>query len=162
MYDVDAISDMKRFNWTEWVIPGTASLLVHAGLVVSVLALYSNRIGTADIIKAQVLDIADSNSPREPLKPLSDRHGTREISNQEMVERLNLPMGLPRDLRCSVAIAVARDGRVLEAVVTRSTGNLKFDQSIVEAVYKSSPFPKPLADQPQAGVYRFELRLGEN
>lgn len=151
----------NSFDWTEWLVPGAISLLAHVGLVVFAVALHASWKGSADIIKAEVLDIADSNSLKKAADPVLDKRATREVSNQEMVERLNLPMGLPRNMKCSVVVAVARDGQVLEAIMTESTGNPEFDRSIVEAVYKSSPFPKPSADQLQAGVYRFELHLGE-
>lgn len=114
-----------------------------------------------DIIKAEALDIADSNHPIEKRELAGKERASHEVSNQELVQRLNLPMGLPRNLRCSVEVTVGPDGRVLDATVTHSTGNDKFDRSIVDAVYRSSPFPKPFADQLQSGVYRFELHVGE-
>ncbi|WP_298357160.1 energy transducer TonB [Rhodoblastus sp.] len=114
-----------------------------------------------DIIKAEALDIADSNHPIEKRELAGKERASHEVSNQELVQRLNLPMGLPRNLRCSVEVTVDANGKVLDAVVTRGTGNDKFDQSIVEAVYRSSPFPKPSADQLRSGVYRFELHIGE-
>ncbi len=114
-----------------------------------------------DIIKAEALDIADSNHPIEKRERAGKERASHEVSNEELVHRLNLPMGLPRNLRCSVAVTVGPSGEVLDAVVTRGAGNEKFDRSIVEAVYRSSPFPKPSADQLRSGVYRFELHVGE-
>jgi TonB family protein len=149
-------------GWIQWILPGAASLLVHTGLALTALALHVTWSSGANVIEAQVLDIADSNSPKSPPKPIYDKLAAHEVSNQEMVERLNLPMGFPRDLKCSLAVAVAYDGEVLEAIVTRSSGSPQFDRSIIEAVFKSSPFPRPSADQLQAGIYRFELKLGED
>lgn len=146
---------------SEWLVPGAISLLIHAGIVVLALALHANWNRGTDIIDAEALDIADSNSVKQVANKPPEKRGAREVSNQEMVERLSLPMGLPRNLKCSIAVTVARDGRVLEATMTQSTGNREFDRSIVDAVFKSSPFPKPSGDQLEAGVYRFELRLGE-
>jgi TonB family protein len=146
---------------SKWLIPGAISLLIHAGIVVLAFALHANWNRETGIIDAEALDIADSNSLKQVANRPLEKSGAREISNQEMVERLSLPMGLPRNLKCSIAVTVARDGQVLEATMTQSTGNRDFDRSIVEAVFKSSPFPKPSGDQLEAGVYRFELRLGE-
>lgn len=161
MRTADPHDEAKSRDWFDWVIPGAISILVHLGLVASIFASAPSLLGAGDIIKAELLDIADSNSLRKKLDATGKEAATHEVSNEEMVQRLNLPLGLPRNLRCSVAVTVARDGEVLEVVVTRSTGDPKFDRSIVEAVFKSSPFPKPSADDLQAGVYRFELRIGE-
>jgi TonB family protein len=149
-------------GWIQWMLPGAASLLAHTGLALTALAVHVTWHSGANLIEAQVLDIADSNSPKSPPNLIYDNHAAHAVSNQEMVERLNLPMGFPRDLKCSVAVAVAYDGKVVEAMVTRSSGNLQFDRSIIAAVFKSSPFPRPSADQLEAGIYRFELKLGED
>jgi TonB family protein len=160
MTAADADGETKSFDRTEWLVPGTISLLAHVGLL-AFLALHTGGKSGLDVIKAEALDISDSNSLKSISELTSKSGETREVSNQEMLERLSLPMGLPRNLKCSVAVVVAGDGRVLEAVVTRSTGSPNFDRSVVEAVYKASPFPRPSMDQLVAGIYRFELRLGE-
>ena len=157
----DADHETRGRRRSEWLIPGTVSLLVHAGIVALAFALHANWNRETGMIDAEALDIADSNSLKQVADKPLEKTGTREVSNQEMMERLSLPMGLPRNLKCSIAVTVARDGRVLEATMTQSTGNREFDRSIVEAVFKSSPFPKPSGDQLESGVYRFELRLGE-
>ena len=135
MHVADADHQMDRF-YAGWLAPIATSLAGHLGLLILVLAFHASWDGGSGIINAEALDIADSNSVKKAATTVVEKRGTREISNQEMVERLTLPMGLPRSLKCSLAVTVAQDGQVLEAVVTQSTGNPEFDRSIVEAVYK--------------------------
>lgn len=154
--------NQRQNIWNVWLLPCVASLALHASLGVPLIALHSNWGIRSDIIDAKVLDIADSNSPKAQAKRPADKDATREISNREMIQRLNLPMGFPKDLRCSVSVLVAQDGKVLEATVTQTSGNGDFDHSIIEAIFKSSPFPKPPPEELKAGVYRFQLKFGGN
>lgn len=160
MRDADSNALPRPAQWTGWAAPAAISFLAHFALVAVVIFWGHGWMAAGDIIKAEALDIADSNHPIEKREFAGKERASHEVSNEELVQRLNLPMGLPRNLRCSVAVTVGPNGKVLDAVVTHSTGNEKFDQSIVESVYLSSPFPKPSADQLQSGVYRFELHIG--
>lgn len=152
--------NQRQSVWREWLLPCIASLALHASFGAPLVTLFSTWGNQAEAIDAKVLDIADSNSPKPPAKRSEDKNSAREVSNQEMIQRLNLPMGFPKDLKCSVSVLVAEDGKVLEATVTQTSGNDDFDHSIVEAIFKSSPFPRPPPEELGGGVYRFQLRFG--
>lgn len=152
--------NQRQNTWNDWLLPCVASLALHASFGTPLIALHFNWGNRSDIIDAKVLDIADSNSPKGPAKHPADKDAIREISNREMVQRLNLPMGFPKDLRCSVSVLVTKDGTVLEATVTQTSGNGDFDHAIIDAIFKSSPFPKPPPEELEAGVYRVQLKFG--
>lgn len=56
------------------------------------------------------------------------------------------PANTPKDLKCSMEVVLQRDGVVLEAKMTGSSGNKDFDIAMDNAVRNSSPWPVP-ADQ---------------
>lgn len=153
--------NQRQNTWNYWLAPCVASLVLHASLGALLTGLYANWGNRADVIDAKVLDIADSNSSKGPAKRPADKDAIREVSNSEMIRRLNLPMGFPRDLRCSVSVLVARDGKVLEATVIQTSGNGDFDHAIIDAIFRSSPFPKPRTEELEGGAYRFQLKFGE-
>jgi TonB family protein len=152
--------NQRQNSWSDWLLPCVASLALHASFAAPLIALHFNWGNRPDVIDAKLLDIADSNSAKGPANRPADKDAIREISNKEMVQRLNLPMGFPRDLRCSVWVLVARDGKVLEATVSQTSGNANFDHAIIDAIFKSSPFPRPPAEELEDGVYRFQLKFG--
>ncbi|HBG47193.1 MAG TPA: cell envelope integrity protein TolA [Deltaproteobacteria bacterium] len=52
------------------------------------------------------------------------------------------PPGLKdRSISVIVSIRIARSGKILEAAVEKSSGNQAFDESLLSAVWKASPFP---------------------
>jgi colicin import membrane protein len=53
------------------------------------------------------------------------------------------PAGTPKGLTCSVRVEQIPGGEVVSAVVTSSCGSVALDRSVIEAVYRSSPLPKP-------------------
>jgi TonB family protein len=160
MRDADLMDNPPSAGWIKWPLPAAISFLAHLSLVAAIFLSGRQWMAANEIIKAQAIDIADSNHPPEHREIAQKEQETQEVSNDQMVQRLNLPMGLPENMRCSVAVTVDPQGKVLNATVTQGTGDEKLDLSIVQAVYRSSPFPKPTSDQLQAGVYRFELHIG--
>ncbi len=155
------MDNLRSAGWTKWPLPATISFLAHLSLVAAIFLSGRQWMAANEIIKAQAVDIADSNHPPEQREIAGKEPDTHEVSNEQLVQRLNLPMGLPENMRCSVAVTVDPQGKVLDASVTQGTGDEKLDLSIVQAVYRSSPFPKPTSDQLQSGVYRFKLHIGE-
>lgn len=53
------------------------------------------------------------------------------------------PAGTQTKLKCSVRVEQIPGGEVISAVVTSSCGSVALDRSVVEAVYRASPLPKP-------------------
>jgi colicin import membrane protein len=51
--------------------------------------------------------------------------------------------GLPSQLYCKVEINLLPNGEVVNAKIVQSSGNPSFDNSVLNAVYKSSPMPLP-------------------
>ncbi len=161
MRDADSTDKSKPLHWIKWAAPAAISFLAHLSLVAAIFLSGRQWMAANEIIKAQAIDIADSNHPPEQREIAGKEPETHELSNEQLVQRLNLPMGLPENMRCSVAVTVDPQGKVLDASVMQGTGDEKLDLSIVQAVYRSSPFPKPTSDQLRSGVYRFELHIGE-
>ena len=58
------------------------------------------------------------------------------------------PPGLPPALRCQVRIELLPNGEIITVKIIKSSGNPSFDNSVENAVYKSSPLPLP--DDPKA------------
>ena len=50
-----------------------------------------------------------------------------------------------KDMSVIVSIKIARDGRLMKAWIEKSSGNRRFDSSLMNAVEKAAPFP-PLPD----------------
>lgn len=61
-----------------------------------------------------------------------------------------LPPGITANLNCEVQVTVNARGDVMGAKVTRSSGSAIFDDSIVRAIYKSSPLPINREDAPES------------
>ncbi len=53
------------------------------------------------------------------------------------------PLGTRKGLKCTVFVRVAPGGEVLEARIVRSSGDVAFDRSVENAVYKAVPLPVP-------------------
>jgi len=60
-----------------------------------------------------------------------------------VTEQWTRPPGSPTGLNAQVQIRLAPDGSVLDAQVTRSSGNAAFDRSAEVAVRRASPLPVP-------------------
>ena len=61
----------------------------------------------------------------------------------------------------TVKVTVRRDGTVVSAVVTKSSGNTAFDRSVrsaLNAVSRVQPFPSKMKDSEQEFTWRFERR----
>ncbi|RKZ36615.1 MAG: cell envelope integrity protein TolA [Gammaproteobacteria bacterium] len=54
-----------------------------------------------------------------------------------------VPIGVPSNLKCTVRVEQIPGGEVIRVVVTKSSGNVAFDRSVENAVYRSTPLPKP-------------------
>jgi TonB family protein len=53
------------------------------------------------------------------------------------------PAGAPADVKCRVRVKKFPDGEVITAELINSCGSTVLDESVIDAVYQSSPFPKP-------------------
>jgi colicin import membrane protein len=54
------------------------------------------------------------------------------------------PKSGSKGLRCTIQVELAEGGEVTLAKVVRSSGNVKFDRSVLAAVRKASPLPVPV------------------
>jgi TonB family protein len=52
-----------------------------------------------------------------------------------------LPPGISRGLSCDVRITLSANGEVVNTEIVRKSGNNVFDDSVIRAIYKSSPMP---------------------
>lgn len=66
-----------------------------------------------------------------------------ELVRQRVSRNWRSPPGAAKGLKCTVRVHVAPGGEVLGAVVVRSSGNMAFDRSVENAVYKAVPLPVP-------------------
>jgi colicin import membrane protein len=78
----------------------------------------------------------------------ADARVTREVDRyielvRQRVSRVWSRPGTRKGLRCTVFVRVAPGGEVLEARITRSSGDVAFDRSVENAVYKAVPLPVP-------------------
>lgn len=53
------------------------------------------------------------------------------------------PAGAPADVTCRVRVKKFPDGEVITAELINSCGSTVLDESVIDAVYRSSPFPRP-------------------
>lgn len=67
----------------------------------------------------------------------------REVIRQKVSRNWVRPVGVKRNLECTVLVRLVSGGDVLEAKIVRSSGQPVFDRSVVNAVYKASPLPVP-------------------
>lgn len=54
-----------------------------------------------------------------------------------------LPPGAPPDFSCPVSMQLLPDGTVTNAKIAKSCGSAPLDRAVEDAVYRSSPLPKP-------------------
>ncbi|MGQ0618789.1 MAG: cell envelope integrity protein TolA [Panacagrimonas sp.] len=66
-----------------------------------------------------------------------------QLLNEHIRTRWLRPPGLPPGLRCKVRIEILPNGEVISVKIVQSSGNPSFDNSVENAVYKSSPLPLP-------------------
>lgn len=67
----------------------------------------------------------------------------REVIRQKVSRNWVRPVGVKKNLECTVLVRLVPGGDVLEAKIVRSSGHPVFDRSVVNAVYKASPLPVP-------------------
>lgn len=53
------------------------------------------------------------------------------------------PSGAPANVKCRVRVNKFPDGEVITAELINSCGSRALDESVIDAVYRASPFPKP-------------------
>ncbi len=66
-----------------------------------------------------------------------------------------LPPGVPKGLKSTVLVGQIPGGEVISVVIKESSGNVVFDRSVVQAVYRSSPLPQPKVP----GVFDREIQF---
>ncbi len=96
--------------------------------------------------------LAQEQRERE-LSPLSNAYIS--AISQKIARNWNQPVGISKDLRCELSVTQLPDGSVTNARITKSSGNALFDESVLRAVYKSSPLPQP----PSAEVFDRDLSI---
>jgi colicin import membrane protein len=69
-----------------------------------------------------------------------------ELVRQRVSRSWSRPPGTRTGLQCTVFVRVAPGGEVLDVRISRSSGDVGFDRSVQNAVYKAVPLPVP-ADQ---------------
>lgn len=60
-----------------------------------------------------------------------------------VADRWRRPPNLPAGLSCKVKMNLAVDGRIASSAIIQSSGNVAFDQSVEDAIGRSSPLPTP-------------------
>jgi len=65
------------------------------------------------------------------------------LIKQRVSRSWSRPMGAAHGLQCVVNVRLTLSGDVLGATVVRSSGNVLFDRSVENAVYKAAPLPLP-------------------
>lgn len=76
-------------------------------------------------------------------------HAQSELTRYEGLIRQKVernwvrPVGWTKGIECTVRVRLAPTGEVIQATVTRPSGNPPFDRSVENAVYKASPLPMP-------------------
>ncbi|MBD65655.1 MAG: hypothetical protein CME62_10645 [Halobacteriovoraceae bacterium] len=66
---------------------------------------------------------------------------------------------LEQDLRCRLRLYISSVGKIIKIEIFESSGELEYDNKAIEAVRKSSPFPKPPAEVKQR-VLQGDVILG--
>ncbi len=78
----------------------------------------------------------------------------------KVVQNWRQPLGPElANLECDLSVRLSETGEVLEAVVTRSSGNIEFDRSSELAVMKASPFPMPSDPIARENFYSFTFNF---
>ena len=67
----------------------------------------------------------------------------RALIRSRVSQSWNRPVGVAKGLKCVVSVRLAPGGEVLSAKVVRSSGNMVFDRSVENAVFKAAPLPLP-------------------
>jgi len=79
------------------------------------------------------------------------------LIRERVTRNWNRPAGTPDGLDCLVRVRLAPGGEVLDVKTVKSSGNLLFDRSVVNAVYKAAPLPVP--DDPKLFQYVREINI---
>jgi colicin import membrane protein len=67
----------------------------------------------------------------------------KALIRQKVSRNWNRPAGTRAGLKCVVRVRLVPGGEVLQATVVRSSGDIVFDRSVENAVYKAAPLPLP-------------------
>jgi colicin import membrane protein len=86
-----------------------------------------------------------------------DRH--KALIRQTVQQNWVRPAGWTSRMECVVRVRLAPTGEVISATIVRSSGNVLFDRSVENAVYKSSPLPMPQDKDLIESVRDLELRF---
>lgn len=101
--------------------------------------------------------LAAEERQRREARAAAEVEKYRELIRQKVSRNWNRPVGVARGLQCTVRVRVVPGGEVLQATVVRSSGDVLFDGSVENAVYKSTPLPLP--DAPELFEYFRELEF---
>jgi colicin import membrane protein len=73
----------------------------------------------------------------------SEQTRVEALIRQKIERNWVRPAGWTKDMECVVRVHLAPTGEVISATIARPSGNLAFDRSVENAVYKASPLPLP-------------------
>ena len=79
------------------------------------------------------------------------------LIRERVTRNWSRPAGAPDGLNCLVRVRMAPGGEVLDVKTVKSSGNVLFDRSVVNAVYKAAPLPVP--DDPKLFQYVREINI---
>lgn len=65
------------------------------------------------------------------------------VLTRHVAENFKIPPGAPAEFQCKVSMQLLPDGTVTDARIVKSCGSPLLDQSVKDAVYRSSPMPRP-------------------
>lgn len=82
--------------------------------------------------------LAEEQRERE-LNP--QRNAYSAAISRQIAQNWLRPPGISSDLKCEVLVNQLPDGSVTGARITKSSGNMTFDESVIKAIYKASPLP---------------------
>lgn len=93
-------------------------------------------------IREKALQDAMAQEEREQeLIPLKAAYSA--AISQQITRNWLRPPEISNELKCEVRVTQLPDGSVSGARITKSSGNVTFDESVIKAIYKASPLPQP-------------------
>ena len=63
-----------------------------------------------------------------------------------------------KDLETIIAIRIARDGRIVDIQIEKTSGNLELDNSALRAITKANPFP-PMPPDFEKDIFEVGVRF---
>lgn len=138
------------------------ALIVHVAIMAPVgIPLLVQWIGHRSGHNEPIIALLAEPEKKPPVKAVS--HPPATVPYQRVAEQKISQLwrgahhGLAANRTCLVHVGVRADGTVLLARIARSSGSLRFDESVLQAVRASSPLMPPPDGIAHGGVYEFDL-----